>query len=178
MPKAGLSATEWVVLCLLAESPAHGWTLVRTLEPDGELGRVWAVPRPQVYRALDSLTARGLIEPLRVEGSRQGPRRTVMRITRSGRTRVKRWLREPVEHVRDARWLLLTKLLLCERSELDPRPLLEAQQAALRPIEAGLAARARSASGSERMLVSFRLESARAVRRFVERQLKLTPSSR
>jgi PadR family transcriptional regulator AphA len=173
-----LSGGEWAVLALLAEGPCHGWAAVRALSPEGEIGRIWSLPRPLVYRALDLLAGRGLIEEDRVEGSAKGPRRTVMRVTDAGRARVDAWLREPVEHVRDVRWLLLMKLLFCERSGVDQRPLLEAQSATLEPIVAGLTRRVRSAAADEQMLVSFRLESARAARRFVDGQLKLAAASR
>ena len=168
-----LSAGEWAVLALLAESPRHGWAAVQALAPHGEIGRVWSLPRPLVYRALETLKERQLLENDHVENGGSGPRRTVMRPTRAGRARVKRWLREPVEHVRDARWLLLLKLLYCNRSSVDPRPLLEAQRATLTSIEAGLTQQLEMADTSEQMLASFRLETARAVHRFVERQLVL-----
>jgi PadR family transcriptional regulator AphA len=168
-----LSAGEWAVLALVAEGPCHGWAAVRALAPEGDIGRVWSLPRPLVYRALDLLAGRGLIEEHRVEGSAQGPRRTVMRVTKAGKARIRAWLGEPVEHVRDVRWLLLMKLLFCERAGVDPLPLLEAQSATLEPIVAGLTRRVRSARADEQMLASFRLESARAARRFVDGQLKL-----
>src|SRR5262249_11386034 len=115
-----LSAGEWAVLALLDEEPAHGWAAVRALAPDGEIGRVWSLPRALVYRAIDQLTAKGLIEETPGTSAARGPRRTVLRPTRRGRALVRRWRIEPVEHVRDARWLLLMKLLFCERSAIDP----------------------------------------------------------
>ena len=48
----GLSITEWVVLGLLAEAPAHGFALARELSRDTTLGQVWTVPRALVYRAI------------------------------------------------------------------------------------------------------------------------------
>jgi len=167
-----LSAGEWAVLALLDEAPAHGWAAVRALAPDGDIGRVWSLPRALVYRAIEQLSEKGLIEEAPGKTAARGPRRTVLRTTRRGRSLVRRWLTQPVEHVRDVRWLLLMKLLFCERSDVDPRPLLEAQAELIAPIESGLAARVRSTKGSERMLATFRLENTRAVRRFVQRQLK------
>ena len=90
-----LSPGEWSVLALLCEQKAHGWPLVRMLAPDGEIGRIWTVRRAVVYRTLDVLLERGLIEPAGVEASAQGPTRTVMRATRSGRAAVRRWLADP-----------------------------------------------------------------------------------
>ena len=66
-----LAPGEWSVLALLAEEPGHGWALARQMARDGEIGRVWALGRPLVYRALELLEERGLIEPA---GSERGIR--------------------------------------------------------------------------------------------------------
>ncbi len=58
-----LSAGEWAVLALLREEPAHGFALARAMAPDGEVGQVWAMRRPLVYRALETLEQRELIRP-------------------------------------------------------------------------------------------------------------------
>lgn len=46
------------------------------------------------------------------------------------------WLREPVEHVRDVRSQLLTKLALLDRTGADPRELLRRPREVLVPITA------------------------------------------
>lgn len=163
-----LSPGEWAVLALVAEGPTHGWAVARALSPDGEIGRVWTFPRALVYRALDTLLAAGLVEELGSEEGDRGPRRTIVRATAAGRARVRDWLGEPVGHVRDARSLLLLKLIFCRRSGTEPRPLLAAQQGVLAEIERALAERLGETGGSERMLASFRLETTRAVARFVD----------
>jgi DNA-binding PadR family transcriptional regulator len=163
-----LSPGEWSVLALLCERNAHGWPLVRTLGPDGEIGRIWTVRRAVVYRTLDVLLERHLIEPAGVEESARGPRRTVMRPTRSGRAALRRWLAEPVRHVRDLRSLMLLKLVFAQRSGLDQTPMLIGQRAALEEIEASLGERLGDASGSDELLLRFRLETTRAAGRFVD----------
>ena len=90
-----------------------------------------------------------------------------MRATTVGRRMVKRWLAEPVEHVRDVRSLLMLKLLFIERSGFDPKPLLDAQRDLLLPLAEALESRERGLSGFERTLVQWRLESTRAVLRFL-----------
>ena len=69
-----LSPGEWSVLALLCEANAHGWPLVRTLAPEGEIGSIWTVRRAVVYRTLDVLLERKLIEAAGVEASARGPR--------------------------------------------------------------------------------------------------------
>lgn len=167
--RSGLSPGEWAVLALVAEGPTHGWAVARALSPDGEIGAVWTFPRALVYRALDTLLAAGLIEEKGSEEGTRGPRRTIVGATRAGRDRVRRWLAEPVGHVRDARSLLLLKLVFTLRAGRDTRPLLSAQQATLAAIEEALAARhAAAGDEAERLLAAFRLETTRAVARFVD----------
>src|ERR1700722_11434648 len=59
-----LTAGEWAVLALLDEQSTHGFALARALEPEGEVGRVWSVRRPLVYRALETLERKGLVAPV------------------------------------------------------------------------------------------------------------------
>jgi DNA-binding PadR family transcriptional regulator len=167
-----LAPGEWSVLALLAEQPSHGWALARQMARSGDIGSVWSLGRPLVYRALELLEQRGLIEASGHEPGLRGPNRTIFRATADGREALGRWLAEPVEHVRDVRSLFLLKLILVERASLDPVPLLEAQRAAVMPAIRALEARLVASSGSEQILVRFRLESTRAVLNFIDNMLE------
>ena len=125
--------TEWVVLGLLAEAPAHGFAVARLLDRGGEVGRVWVATRPLTYRAIDQLEGDGLAMAVRTEAG-AGPRRTVHRATPAGRRALTRWLAAPVPRFRDVRAELLVKLLLLERSGKATAPLLAAQQEAFAPL--------------------------------------------
>lgn len=125
--------TEWVVLGLLAEAPAHGFALARLLDRGGEVGRVWSATRPLTYRAIEQLEADGLVTAMRTEAG-AGPRRTVHRPTPAGRRALRRWLALPVPRFRDVRAELLVKLLLLERSARPTGPLLAAQRDAFAPL--------------------------------------------
>jgi DNA-binding PadR family transcriptional regulator len=163
---------EWAVLCVVAEGRTHGFAVARALAPAGEVGAIWTVRRPLVYRAIDTLAAEGLIETVGEEPSPTGPPRRVVGATRSGRAAVKRWLSEPAEHLRDTRSLLLLKLLFLQRSGQDPRPLLEAQRAQFEEVRASLRARRAGAEGFEPTVIAWRIESANAALRFIDSQLK------
>ncbi len=163
-----LAPGEWAVLGLLSERPAHGWALTAELGPTGELGSIWSIGRPVVYRSLDLLAARGLIEPAGREPGRRGPHRTVYRATEAGRAAFERWLREPVRRVRDVRSLLLLKLVLGARSGVDPAAMLAAQRATLVAGVEALERRLAASAGTEAVLIRFRLESTRAVLRFLD----------
>jgi len=162
-----LAPGEWAVLAVISEQPTHGWAVAKALGPDGEIGSVWSLSRPLVYRALDYLVEAGLVEKGDAEPSVRGPRRTSIRATAVGRRMVRRWLNEPVDHVRDVRSLLMLKLLFLERSRVDSRRLLDAQRDTLLPVEAALGLREQELTGFERTLVQWRLESTRAVLRFL-----------
>jgi PadR family transcriptional regulator AphA len=162
-----LAPGEWAVLAVVSEGPTHGFAVAKALGPSGEIGRVWSLSRPLVYRALDRLVEQGLVEKGDTEPSTHGPSKTSVRATATGRKLLRGWLNEPVDHVRDVRSLLMLKLLFLERSELDRRPLLDAQREQLLPVEAALEQRGTSVKGFELTLVQWRLESTRAVLRFL-----------
>jgi DNA-binding PadR family transcriptional regulator len=169
-----LGPGEWSVLALLSYAPAHGWALAKELAGTGRVGRVWTVGRPLVYRALDLLEARGLIEAIGREPGARGPHRSLYQATERGRREVGRWFGEPVEHVRDVRSLFLLKLVLVERAGLDTRPLLEAQRTVTLPALTALEDRLRGSAGTERIFVRFRLESTRSVVHFIDGMLDST----
>ena len=124
------------MLALLCERPAHGWALARQLSPTGELGSIWSLTRPLVYRSLEILEERGLIVPAGQRAGRRagrtgrssGPPRPATPPSPSGSS-------EPVEHVREGRSLLLLKLVFAQRNCVDPRPMLLAQQAGARRVD-------------------------------------------
>jgi DNA-binding PadR family transcriptional regulator len=163
---------EWAVLALLVIEPSHGWTLARALAPEGEVGQIWSLQRPLVYRALELLRSRGLVEDAGTVASASGPRRTIVKPTPAGRRQVRRWLAEPVVRVRDLRSLLLLKLLFCERLGIVPVPLLEAQRELVVGVAATQAERLEETSGFARLLALWRSESTEAALRFIDGALE------
>jgi DNA-binding PadR family transcriptional regulator len=114
-----LSLTEWVVLCVAAEKPAHGFATAGQLGRGSALGTVWHVARPQVYRSLERLARLGLIHEVGRERSSTGPIRQLSEVSPAGRELAAAWLRRPTRHGRDIRSELLVKLSLPDR----PRPM-------------------------------------------------------
>jgi DNA-binding PadR family transcriptional regulator len=153
------------------EEPTHGFAIARTIGPEGEVGRIWSVRRPLVYRAIDNLSAMGLVRPAGTVPSRSGPQRTVLEATSDGKRALIRWLREPVVHVRDARSLLMLKLLFLTRAGADLEPLLTAQRMHFSKLAERLTEAAEEAEGFDRALLLWRLESTTAATRFVETML-------
>jgi molybdopterin-binding protein len=160
---AELPLGELVCLALVDDGVNHGWAIGTALAPDGELGRVWTLSRPLTYRAIDQLAAKALIQR-DGQHAAQGRERTILSCTPAGRRVARRWLDQPVEHLREVRTELLLKLLLRRRRGLAIEDLLHAQQEAFRDHLDAL-----TAVGPDTDPVAlWRRESARAVRRFLD----------
>jgi DNA-binding PadR family transcriptional regulator len=161
-----LSVPEWLVLSILSQQSQHGFALAQLTAPDGELGRVWHIPKAVIYRAIGRLLDVGLIEP---EGTEQGlgPQRTLYAPTPEGRAAAQHWLRTPVEHVRDIRSQLLLKLALLDRAEEDPAELLRTQREVLKPIVRAMEAKCEG-TGFDAVLIAWRKATARAALDFLD----------
>jgi PadR family transcriptional regulator AphA len=159
---------EWAVLALLREGQTHGFAIARALAPEGEIGKVWSLQRPRVYYAIEALTDRGFARTAATVASRAGPERTILRITPAGTQALGEWLAQPVEHVREARTLLLLKLLFLDRAGRDPRPLLRHQRQAFERIVDRLRSAMDEARGFDQTLLRWRLDNATAAVRFID----------
>jgi DNA-binding PadR family transcriptional regulator len=162
-----LSLAEWTVLALISERPTHGFAIAQLTAPDGELGRIWHIPRPIIYRAIGRLEEAGLVAPQAVESGR-GPHRTIYSVTASGRQAVADWLDTPVQHVREVRSQLLIKLALLDRAGTDPSGLLQRQKAILQPIASAISAERPPRKGFDATLLAWRRASAAAALSFLD----------
>lgn len=163
---AELSHSDWLVLGALASGATHGFAISTALGKEGDLGRIWSVRRPMVYQSVSKLIGLGLVEEGASERSVSGPSRTPLTLTADGHHLLEEWLLTPVEHLREMRPLLLTKIVLLRRRGADPTPLLHAQRARL--IDA--LAREPSESGDDvaRIVDAWRREGARGVLAFLD----------
>lgn len=157
---------EWTVLAAVREQPRHGFAIAALTAPDGDLGKVWQIPRPVVYRALGRLEEARQVEPTAVE-SGSGPQRTVYGVTAGGRAAVDDWLARPVPHVRDIRSQLLMKLVLLHRRRIDAADLLAAQRAVITPIVAAIDGERRGRDGVDSLLLAWRHTGAMAALAFL-----------
>jgi PadR family transcriptional regulator AphA len=135
---------------------------------DGELGHVWRVPKPVIYRALQRLDALQLVATVEVQPSSAGPARSMVAATEAGDRAAASWLAKPVRHNRDIRSELLVKLALLERAGADPGPLLAAQRDLLQPVADGLLDQLGSATGFERTVILWRYETITGTLRFLD----------
>jgi len=162
-----LSLSDAAVLAALGEGPAHGFKLAALFAKRGELGTVWTVQRPQIYRALERLCAHGLARSAGREASETGPPRLLYALTQAGREALTSWLDTPVTHLRDARSELLLKLIFLERRRDDPARLLAAQEEHFRNVQLEYETRLNTAQGAERLALHWRLEAVGAALRFL-----------
>ena len=81
---------------------------------------------------------------------------------------LRRWLGQPVEHLRDVRSELLLKLVLCDLLGIDTKGLIAAQKEQFEPIAVNLRRRARGALLLDPVEV-WRDESSRSILRFLDR---------
>jgi DNA-binding PadR family transcriptional regulator len=174
-----LALPEWTVLAVLSQQPAHGFAVAQLTAPHGELGRVWQIPRPVIYRAIGRLAEAGLIRPESVEPG-LGPQRTIYAATPDGGRAAEDWLNTPVEHVRDIRSRLLLKLALLDRAGADPSDLLRRQRQVLEPIARAIEAGPRPGEGFDATLLAWRRATASAALNFLDSitRHELQPESR
>jgi PadR family transcriptional regulator AphA len=163
-----LSLAEWLALCLICEQPTHGFAIAGLLGRDGDLGRIWRVPKFVIYRAIGRLGVLGLVRAAGVQHTGIGPARSLWEVTLAGRRLGRAWLSTPAGHARDVRSELLLKLALMERAGIDPRELLEAQHALLVPIAAAIGDHLQQAEGFDRTIALWRHETICAALRFLD----------
>jgi DNA-binding PadR family transcriptional regulator len=163
-----LSLAESLVLGVLCEQPLHGFAIARLLGPAGDLGQIWRVPKPVVYRALQRLEHLGLVTTTGQQPSSRGPVKSPVDVTEAGRQLAGAWLNVPVSHNRDVRSELLIKLALLDRAGLDAQPLLAAQRAQIIPVAEALRDRLAGTAGFERTLALWRYETVSATVRFLD----------
>lgn len=168
-PDDELSLNAWAVLTLLVDDgQQHGFALARKLERGTDLGRVWSVSRPLVYRALDQLDRRGLVTGGPEVPSSLGPRRQEFSATARGVEAVTHWRHQPVDRLRQVRPDLILKLTLTRRAGLDLGPLIAAQQERFASLSDELRV-ADDADASAVVVDVWRDELARAVDRTLAR---------
>lgn len=162
-----LSLPEWLVLAILSEQPLHGFAVAQLTAADGELGRIWQIPKAVIYRAIGRLLEAGLVVPTGTQPG-MGPQRTVYAATPGGREAAQRWLHTPVAHVRDIRSHLLLKLALLDRAGDDPADLLHSQRVVLEPIAEAIEAQRAESSGFDATLLAWRRATAIAALDFLD----------
>lgn len=176
-PEHQLLLGEWACLGILAQGSAHGFAVAARLKPEADIGRVWSLSRALTYRSLDQLASRGYITPVAEEPGIAGGNRTILAVTRAGRTQLRTWLGTPVVHLRDLRSELLLKLVIAEGCGIDLRPMLARQREHIAQMAAVLSstvdASMADADGGIDVVALWRSEASGAGLRFLDRLAQL-----
>lgn len=104
---------RFIILGLLGARPMSGYDIKRAF--DRSLATYWNAGNSQIYTTLKAMAARGLVdsELIYQEGR---PNRRVYQLTAAGRTKLDRWLTEPVP-ARFTKDEFLTKLFFCGQTD-------------------------------------------------------------
>lgn len=164
---ARMTPAAYAVLGAISQVPTHGFAIARRLQPAGDLGQVWSVTRPLVYRELARLIEHDLVREESDELGDRGPRRTVVRITGTGRAAIDWWLAEPVDRVRDFRSMFLLKLALIDGAGGDPAPLARAQRAVFEQRLEQMQREVATSTGFDARVALWRALSTRAAVEFL-----------
>lgn len=139
MPASAMPA-EHSILALLEMNAGsgHGYDLARNFSDGQPLALVLRLEPGMLYHHLKKMEKHGWVESsLEPQASR--PARQVHSLTEAGRTELRRWLAEPVQHTREIRLEFLVKLYFARRSDSSlASALVAGQLAACRGWEASL----------------------------------------
>jgi DNA-binding PadR family transcriptional regulator len=160
---------EWACLGILYQGPTHGFAVAARLKPTGDIGRVWSLSRPLTYRSLEQLSVRGHVHPIGEERGIAGGNRTILAATRQGRAALRKWLKTPVEHVRDLRSELLLKLVIADECGIDVSAMLDRQRERIASVSAAQRAQVGGAAEPLDVVALWRAELSDAALRFVDR---------
>jgi DNA-binding PadR family transcriptional regulator len=170
--KTFLTPAEYAVLGLVRQRPTYGYELQRQLSGPRGLGRVCPVEPAMVYAILKSLSGLELIDG--EWDNTAYPPKAVYRVTEAGDDDFLRWLRKPVERMREVRLDLLVKLHFALQE--DPalaRRLVETQIEACREYGEQIA-REQAAAGNtpyDLIVLESKASAARITREWLEKTL-------
>lgn len=107
-------SSEHALLGFLAYGPRHGYDIYQELsDPDG-LWMVWRMKQSRLYAMLARLEDHGLLTSS-MEPQEGRPPRKMYALTAAGRAAYRAWIKTPVEHGRQFRLCLLTRLFFARR---------------------------------------------------------------
>ena len=152
-----------VVLALVVHTPRHGWAIHEELAPTGDIGRAWTLSRQLVYRAIDTLVEEGLVRRASPKDG-GGADRVIISPTAKGTRATRKWLDEPVTHLRDVRTELVLKVMLRERFGLPLASFISEQRSVFDPLISAI-----NDAPADTAVDMWRRESASAVKRYLTR---------
>jgi len=160
--KDHLTLTEGACLSLVVAGATHGYDIAKRFHPSGDIGEVFTLSNPVVYRTLKTLEERSLIVSTEALGVR-GQLKWMLACTSQGVMQAELWLETPVAHVREIRNEFLVKLMLRTQAGLPNKNFIKAQRIAINKVITRL-----QADRASEPVAMWRREQARAVARFLD----------
>jgi molybdopterin-binding protein len=157
-----LTLESGLCLGLIRNGCDHGYVMAQRFAPDGDIGQIYTLSRPAVYRELQYLEREGLILASDARGNR-GQKMRVLRLSKRGAQISDTWLTAPVAHIRDVRTEFLAKIVLAQEAGVEVSVLVRQQREFFRvTFDALLQDR------DESVVAMWRREQVRGVSRFLD----------
>ena len=103
-----LLTSEYMLLGLLDQKPAHGYELFKRVADPEDVGMIWRVKMSNLYAQLNKLERDGLISGTFQPGSSH-PSRVEFSISKKGKEALENWLTMTVQHHRGLRQEFMLK---------------------------------------------------------------------
>ncbi len=157
-----LTLESGLCLGLIRNGCDHGYVIAQRFLPDGDIGQIYTLSRPAVYRELQYLERVGLLLSSEARGNR-GQKMRMLRLSKRGSQIAQQWMTSPVSHIRDVRTEFLAKVILTQEAGDDAASLVRLQREFFRDtFDALLQDRETS------VVAIWRREQVRAVSRFLD----------
>ena len=157
-----LSLESGLCLGLIRNGCDHGYVIAQRFLPEADIGQIYTLSRPAVYRELQYLERAGLLLSSEARGNR-GQKMRMLRLSKRGSQIAQQWMTSPVSHIRDVRTEFLAKVILTQEAGDDVVSLVRMQREFFRDtFDALLQDR------EESVVAIWRREQVRAVSRFLD----------
>lgn len=157
-----LTLESGLCLALIRNGCDHGYVIAQRFLPGGDIGQIYTLSRPAVYRELQHLERVGLLLSTDARGNR-GQKMRILRLSKRGAQITQQWMTSPVSHIRDVRTEFLAKVVLTQEAVDDVGALVRKQREFFRDtFDALLQDR------DESVVAMWRREQVRAVSRFLD----------
>lgn len=159
---ADVTLESGLCLALIRNGCDHGYVIAQRFLPEADIGQIYTLSRPAVYRELQYLERVGWVLSSEARGNR-GQKMRSLRLSKSGAQVVEKWMASPVAHIRDVRTEFLAKVVLLQEGGEDASVLMQKQREFFKPtFEALLHER------DDSVVALWRREQVRAVSRFLD----------
>lgn len=111
-----IRSIHFLILGFLYQTPLHGYQIHKNLSDPMGVGAVWHIKITNIYGLLEVLEKQGYVQPSAFHDERDSyPPKKYFEITAGGKKLFLDWMKEPVQHGREIRQILLSKLYFAKK---------------------------------------------------------------